>query len=187
MPNKRLFLFGYSMGGAIVAKWAITRQVPLGGLVLVSPAVRIGRGLFPMLRQLAWLISRLMPRLRIVKIGSRFLSRNQAVVEEFNKDPLVFHGRFPVRTGAEILATMEFLTDHMESLRAPLLILHGTGDHICDPDGSRQLGHRAGSRDKTLRLYEGLYHELFSEPERDVVLADFLAWLAGRAGAPVRV
>ena len=57
--------------------------------------------------------------------------------------------------------------------------MHGTGDFATDPQGSRLLVVRAGSADKTLRLYTGLYHEVFSEPERDQVVADLLAWLEG--------
>lgn len=82
-----------------------------------------------------------------------------------------------MRTGAEILAAMRLIGRNMPSLRTPLLILHGTGDCICDVEGSRQLHARAGSADKTLRLYAGLYHDLFHEPERAEVLADLLAWL----------
>ena len=65
------------------------------------------------------------------------------MVEDFRRDPLVFHNRFPVRTGAEILAAMRSVGRDMESLRTPLLILHGTGDCICDVEGSRQLHARA--------------------------------------------
>ena len=63
----------------------------------------------------------------------------------------------------------------------PLLILHGTGDVVTDPRGSRLLVARAGSADKTLRLYSGLYHEIFSEPEREQVVADLAAWLDGHS------
>jgi alpha-beta hydrolase superfamily lysophospholipase len=154
----------------------------LRGLVLSGPAIRIGRGLFPLLRRLAWVLSLLAPRMPVVRVGARRLSRDPAVVEDFRNDPLVFHGRFAVRTGAEILAAMRSLGRDMEGLRLPLLILHGTGDRICDVAGSRQLDRRAASADKTLRLYDGLYHDLIHEPERAGVLADLLAWLEARRG-----
>jgi alpha-beta hydrolase superfamily lysophospholipase len=68
----------------------------------------------------------------------------------------------------------------MEHLTPPLLILHGTGDVVTDPKGSRQLHACAGSTDKTLHLYPGLYHEVLNEPERETVLSDLLAWLNRR-------
>ena len=159
------------------------RQEDLRGLVLSGPASRIGRGLFPLLRHLAALLSLLAPRMPVVRLGSWRISRDPAVVEDFRRDPLVFHNRFPVRTGAEILAAMRFIGRNMPLLRTPLLILHGTGDCICNVEGSRQLHARAGSADKTLRLYAGLYHDLFHEPERAEVLADLLAWLDARRTA----
>jgi alpha-beta hydrolase superfamily lysophospholipase len=67
------------------------------------------------------------------------------------------------------------------ALRVPLLLLHGGADRLCPPDGSRIIHAKAGSSDKTLKVYDGLYHEIFNEPEQDVVLDDLVAWLAKRA------
>ena len=112
-------------------------------------------------------------------MGCGHISRDPAVVEAFRNDPLVFHGRFPVRTGAEILRAAKRIQAGANRLALPLLVLHGTGDVVTDPRGSRLLVARAGSANKTLRLYSGLYHEVFSEPEREQVVADLLAWLDG--------
>ena len=59
--------------------------------------------MFPLLRHLAGLASRLLPRLRLIRVGTGKLSRDPAVIEDFKRDPLVYHGKFPIRTGAEIL------------------------------------------------------------------------------------
>jgi acylglycerol lipase len=178
-PGKPLFIFGHSMGGAIVALLAITRPPKVRGIVLSSPAILIAGNVFPVLRRLASLVSRVWPTLRITRLGCRFISHDQAVVEAFRNDPLVFHGRFPVCTGAEILRAAQRIQSDARQFALPLLVLHGTGDLVTDPAGSRLLVARAGSTDKTLRLYTGLYHEVLSEPERAEVVADLLAWLDG--------
>lgn len=178
-PGKPVFLFGHSMGGAIVATLGITRSPKVQGLILSAPAILIAGGVFPLLRRLAWLASAVWPTLRITRMGCRFISRDPAVVEAFRNDPLVFHGRFPVRTGAEILSAAKRIQTDAARLTLPLLIFHGTGDFVTDPQGSRLLAARARSDDKTLRLYEGFYHEVFSEPDRAQVVADLLAWLDG--------
>jgi acylglycerol lipase len=178
-PGLPVFLLGHSMGGAIVALLGIERPPKVRGLILSAPAVLIGGDVFPILRRLASIVSVVWPSLRLVRLGCRFISRDPAVVESFEKDPLVFHGRFPVRTGAEILRIAKYIQNNAGRLTLPLLTLHGTGDIVTDSQGSRLLVARAGSTDKTLRLYTGLYHELFSEPERDQVVSDLLAWLDG--------
>lgn len=175
-----LFLFGHSMGGTIVARLVVTRQPDVRGMVLSAPAVRVGSHLFPLLRRLAWLVSRVFPKLRLVGVGARFVSRDPKVVAQFRTDPLVFHGRFPVRTGAEILRAAQQVQDAAGRIRLPLLVLQGTGDRVVDPQGSRLLHDRAASADKTLRLYPGLYHDLLHEPEREQVQADLIAWLDDR-------
>ncbi|MFZ5828541.1 MAG: alpha/beta hydrolase [Planctomycetota bacterium] len=181
-----LFVFGHSMGGQVTALWAIRAEAgsvdasDVRGIVLSAPAVIVGNKVFPLLRRLASLFSRLTPRLRLVRMGSRYLSRDPEVVRRFREDPLVFHARFPVRTGAEALAAAERIEQNMESIHLPLLILHGTGDEVADAEGSRLLHRRAGTTDKTLKLYDGLYHEVLSEPERGQVMQDILEWLEQR-------
>ena len=178
--GRPFFLFGHSMGGSIVALLAITRRPDVRGVVLSAPAVQVGRQVFPILRRLAAMLSTVFPRMRLVRMGCNWLSRDPEVVADFRSDPLVFQDRFPVRTGAEILHAAQSIQDRMEALRHPLLLLHGTHDRVTDPEGSRRLYAGAGSTDKTLKLYEGLYHDLLHEPERQQVTADLLEWLAAR-------
>jgi alpha-beta hydrolase superfamily lysophospholipase len=179
LPDKPVFLLGHSMGGAVVALLGIVRPPKVQGLILSAPAVLVGGGVFPVLRHLAALASMIWPTLRVMRMGCRFISRDPAVVEAFRNDPLVYHGRFPVRTGAEILQAAKRIQAGAHRIDLPLLVLHGTGDIVTDHRGSRLLVARAGSADKTLHLYTGLYHEIFSEPERAQVVADLLAWLDG--------
>ncbi len=181
-PHCPLFLFGHSMGGAIAARLVIRRRPAIAGVILSAPPVRVAGHLFPVLRHLAGVVSFVFPRLRLVRVGTSRLSRDPAVVAEFKQDPLVYNGKFPVRTGAEILRAGRELNRELKAIDLPLLVLHGTGDWITDPRGSRELYEQAASTDKTLKLYHGLYHDLFHEPEWKEVTADLLAWLEKRSG-----
>ena len=69
----------------------------------------------------------------------------------------------------------------MEELSVPLLAMHGSADEITSPDGSRDLVRRAQSADKTLKIYDGLYHDLWHEPEKRQVMSDAAAWMDARA------
>ena len=175
--GKPVFVLGHSLGGLIAVSWCIRGGRAPSGLILSGPALQVGHRLFPWLRRLAGLGNALFPRLRLVRMGGRSISRDPAVVAQFRDDPLVFHGRFPVRSGAEILRAGDLARTAFQQIRASLLILHGTADRVAAVEASRELLHRAAAADKTLRLYPGLYHEVLNEPEREQVLDDLIQWL----------
>ncbi len=182
-PDRPLFLIGHSMGGTIAALMAIEGELDddlnVAGLVLSAPAVVVGGGVFPLLRRVARLLSRWFPRMRVVRMGFSKLSRDRQVVAQFRSDPLVFNERFPISIGAAIIEAADRLRQGAGNIRLPLLVLQGTDDWVVDPSGGREAYAKAGSTDKTLKLYEGLYHDLFHEPEKALVTADLIAWMQG--------
>jgi alpha-beta hydrolase superfamily lysophospholipase len=89
----------------------------------------------------------------------------------------VYTGKLRARWGAELLKTMNKLQSQISALSLPILILQGTADRISDPSGSKMLFDGVGSKDKTLKLYEGFYHEIFNDPERQQVFLDMENWL----------
>jgi alpha-beta hydrolase superfamily lysophospholipase len=99
------------------------------------------------------------------------------------RDPLVYDSAGPARTGAELLSAMDRIDAQMETMSAPLLLLHGTADKITSPEGSRALYARAASPDKLILLYPGLYHDLLHEPEHARVESDVARWILARAPA----
>lgn len=180
VPDVPLFLFGHSMGGAVCALYAIERSQDFRGLVLSSPAVEVNTDIAPFLRKLARWLGRLVPTLPTVHTPDDAISRDPEVVADAKADPLNYHGRVLARTGAAIIDAARRIQARMEAITCPLLIFHGTADKLTDPHASRMLYARARSDDKTLQLYEGLYHETFNEPEKEQVLDDVAAWITAR-------
>jgi alpha-beta hydrolase superfamily lysophospholipase len=172
-----IFVLGHSLGGLIVAHWAINCSSPVAGVILSGAALKINEDIHPWLQRLSGLIGAIAPRLPTIRLDTRAISRDPEVVRRFHEDPLVFHGRMPARTGAEIVRASRQIGGQLSKLVQPVLLMHGTADRLTDPEGGRQAYERAASTDKTLKLYPGLYHEIFNEPEHKQVVDDLIGWL----------
>ena len=181
-PDLPVFMIGHSLGGLIALQYATGPDPALDGLVLSGPLVLVTVG-SPVLKRLAGVLSAVFPDLEVTGLDVDAISRDPEVVRAYQADPLVHHGKIPARTGAEILATAEALPQRLPALRVPLLLLHGAEDRICVPAGSTLVHDTVSAPDKTLRRYEGLYHEIFNEPEQDEVLGDLVAWLTAHLPA----
>lgn len=179
-PERPLFLFGHSMGGLVVVRALQTRSLSPHGVILSAPALEVNPDLAPWLRQVSHVLGRLLPSLPTVRSPPGAISRDPAVVQEAENDPLNYHGRIRARTGAELLRAGREARARLEAVQTPFLVVHGTADVLANPHWSQQLHERALATDKTIRLYEGLYHETFNEPERDTVLDDLTNWLSTR-------
>ncbi|MFC1874519.1 serine aminopeptidase domain-containing protein, partial [Chloroflexota bacterium] len=132
----------------------------------------------PVKIMLARFLSIAAPRMGVDVIDASAVSRDQAVVNDYINDQLVYHGKIRARLGAELIKAMQVLQKQMTEIHLPVLIMSGTDDRLSDPEGSRLLYEGISSRDKTLKFYDGFYHEIFNEPGRDRVFSDMDNWLA---------
>ena len=176
-PGTPRFVLGHSFGGLVTLHYITRRPVELAGVVLSAPLADASAA--PKVLQLiAPLIGRIAPNLGTVAVPSDTVSRDAAVVKDYETDPLNFHGgKLPAQTGAEVMKTVGPIYQRIGDLRLPLLVLHGTADKLVPPSASKAVAEKAGSPDLTLKLYDGLYHEILNEPERDEVVGDIVAWL----------
>jgi len=179
-PDVPLFVFGHSMGGLVALLYVVNNAPSLQGLLLSAPAIEINPDLAPVLRKIAHILSRVAPTLPTVRSPQGAISRDPAVVQAAQDDPLNYHGRTLARTGAEMLRAGTEMQHRLHEVEVPFLVLHGTDDVLASPRWSKRLHERAESDDKTLRLYDGLYHETFNEPEKDQVLDDVGTWFSDR-------
>jgi acylglycerol lipase len=178
-----MFLMGHSMGGTIVTLYNITRKPDfLAGLVLTAPAVKIGDDISPLLIKISGMLSVLTPRLKTITLDAASISHDPEVMRRYNDDPLNYRGGLPARTGAELNGAVKRIQANMEAINLPVFIAHGTQDKLADLNGSRMLYQRISSSDKTLKTYDGYYHEVMNEIWKEVVLNDIGDWMDAHNG-----
>jgi acylglycerol lipase len=182
--GKPLFLLGHSLGGALSLSFSLKHADKLDGLILSGPAVALD-GAPPMMKPLSKLLSFLTPKVGMFGIDPSLVNNNPETAVAYAKDPLNCHGKVPARTLGELVKFLEWMPAVLPFIKLPTLILHGRDDRLAGVAGSEMLLSRLGSFDKTLKIYDGLGHEIFNErPEqRAAVLDDLSAWLQERTNS----
>lgn len=177
-PGLPVYVLGHSAGGVIAASYVYEHQDEIAGLVCHSFAFDVG---LPHLVQLALEgIGKLLPHVHVFSLNNADFSRDPEHVERMNSDPLIHKESQPAETARVMLLAADALKKHMPSFRVPVLIIHGTEDKATRPAGSQYFYDNAASTDKTLKLYEGHYHDLLADTDREIVMADIIAWLNER-------
>ena len=120
----------------------------------------------------------MLPKLRVLQLDGSQVSRDPAVVDRYRNDPLVFTGKVTARLAEQIFSQMVSVKEQLDRIRVPVLILHGSEDGLTSPQGSKMLHEKVTSNNKKLIIYDGLYHEVYNEPEQDEVMTDVASWLA---------
>ena len=179
-PGLRCIVLGHSMGGGIVFAYGVERPDDYDLMVLSAPAVAAQELVSPIMVFAAKILGVLVPWLPVQELDVDAISRDPAVVAAYKADPLVYHGKVPTGVGRALLQVGETMPERAPALSAPLLVVHGSDDRLIPVAGSRRLVECVGSTDVELKIYPGLYHEVFNEPERDQVLNDVVSWINSR-------
>jgi len=180
-PNLPFFLLGHSAGGVVSCLYTLDHQSELAGLICESfahelPAPDFALAVFKGLGHLA-------PHAHILHLPNERFSRDPAVVEAMNEDPLIAHETQPTRTMAALVRADERLKKEFPLITLPLLILHGSVDQNTKPSGSQHFYDTAGSVDKTLKIYEGGFHDLLNDLDKLLVIRDIQDWIGARIPA----
>jgi alpha-beta hydrolase superfamily lysophospholipase len=173
--SARVVLFGHSMGGAIVTLWTIRKQPDLAGLITSGGALKVNVNFIKVGG--TKMTAALFPNAPVFNLDLDKFSRDPAVVRDGKADGMVYPDGAPARTARELLKAINEIQDKMEAVKVPLLALHGAEDTVTDPEGSKELVQRAGAKDKTLKLFPNLVHDLVHEPEKAVVMGEIEKWV----------
>lgn len=176
-----LVLIGHSWGGLIAIAYAMQHPDRIERAVFSAPVLKVKAQVPGWKRALARVAPVVAPRLSFrTGIETAAVSRDPDVVGRYRTDPLVHDRITPMANRATFDRGEEFIGRAAE-LTVPFLLLHGGDDRIIDPEGSRRFFARATAPGRALRIYPGLYHEIFNEPEQEQVFRDIEDWLENRA------
>ena len=175
--GKPIFIIGHSMGGLISCYYLLDHQADFNGAILSAPAIKVSDNISTTTITMGKMLSVIAPKAGVLALDPTGISRDPEVVKTYVEDPLVFHGKTPARLAAEMLKAMQRVTAEVEKITLPIIVVQGSEDRLVDPDGAQMLYDRAGSKDKILKIYQGAYHEVHNEPEREVMFKDLETWL----------
>jgi alpha-beta hydrolase superfamily lysophospholipase len=177
-PDKPIFMLGHSLGGLIATYYLLDHQADFTGAIISAPLIKVGESVTPATILMGKILSKVAPKVGLMAVDASLISHDPAVVSTYIRDPLVFHGKTPARLAGELLKAMLRVSAELQKITLPFIVLQGCDDKLVEPAGAQMLYEKSSSKDKTIKMYPGLYHEVFNEPERAMVLKDVEMWLA---------
>src|SRR5262245_51553015 len=180
-PGLPVFLLGHSAGGVVSSVYTLDNQSELAGFICESFAFQVPAPGFALAAIKG--LSHVAPRLPVLKLKNEDFSRDPKAVEALNNDPLTAHEVQPAITVAALVRADERLREEFPSITLPVLIMHGTADKATVCHGSEFFYETVGSKDRTLKLYDGHYHDLLNDVGKEGVMADITGWIDKRLPA----
>lgn len=178
--DKPIFLLGHSMGGLIAARLLLNHQDKFQGAMLSGAAMQSPQEPPAWQVALIKLIARLFPKAKMLALDASAVSRDPAVVEKYMADPLVSKEKLSAQFLVSMTEAMQLCNNNAGSISLPIKIMHGSADVMTAPSGSQALHDAVSSSDKEITLYQGLYHEIFNEPEGETIFAELVTWMNAR-------
>jgi acylglycerol lipase len=173
-----IYMLGHSMGALITLAYALKHPDSLEGIVVSAAPVNADANVSKALVFTGSILTNVIPKMPLLKlVPLDTLSRDPDVIRAFETDPLTYKGNMRVRLGTELNNTAKWVRERLSELHLPVLVLYGEADQLVNPSGSRLVYDKAGSKDKKIKSYHNLRHEIMNEPERATVLKDIIAWL----------
>jgi len=175
------FLYGHSMGALVGATFLTRCANRFDGVIYSSGLFKVNEDFSPVLQKMSAVLSRILPSLPTVKIGTDGLSRDPETALESSRDPLRQTHGIRARTGHEVIKATAWMHERLKDIDYPILVLHGADDPLTKPEASQLLYEMSNSNDKLIKIYPNAMHELYHEVIREQVFEDIVDWIAARS------
>jgi len=177
VPGKPQFLYGHSMGGALVLYYTLLKRPGVLGTIVTSPGLGVANPVPAWKFTMARVMARVYPAFAMANgLDRDNLSHDPAVIQAYSADPLV-HDRISAGLGWDILSRGKDLIAQASQYPVPLLLMQGTDDHIVSPPATEAFAKNAPAARLTYKTWAGMYHETHNEPGNDQVIQTMIDWL----------
>ncbi|KAL4217445.1 hypothetical protein ACF0H5_023895 [Mactra antiquata] len=165
-PDKKVFLVGHSMGGAISVLAGLKRPSFFAGIVLIGPLLIADRKTAtPFKIAVGKMAAKVLPHMHIAQVDPGKISRDKESVKNYTEDPLVYHGGVKCRWGVAMVEALQKIESSMPAIEWPFFVLHGSNDALCEVAGAKEIYEKAKSKDKQIKIFEEAFHQLHKEVE----------------------
>jgi alpha-beta hydrolase superfamily lysophospholipase len=175
-----IFVLGHSMGGLITLLFLMHQKRKVKGVVFSGAAFEPGEDITSFVIFITKILAKFFPRLQTTKLNPTSISRDPQTVAAYAADPLIYHGGIKTGLGLAFLKAFDEVKPRFGEFDYPVLIMHGEADKLTNIKGSKELYAKAASQDKTLKIWEGAYHEIFNETNRQEVIEMTTNWIKER-------
>lgn len=176
-PQIPLILMGHCMGGNVAILTTAKNPGKISSLILTAPALKVISNLPKVVQDMANYVSAFAATIPIMPMDLSALSKDPSVIEEFKKDPLAYNGRIRARMANQIANGAEKARKAANQISIPVWLGHGTEDKWIETEATKTFVENLASEDVTYKLYNGLYHDMLHEPEKDIIIGDILQWI----------
>jgi alpha-beta hydrolase superfamily lysophospholipase len=179
-PDIPVFLYGHSMGGNIVANYVLKKDTSmLAGAVISSPWLRLSFNPSAIRLTLAKVVSKVYPAYSQPNgLNARQLTHDPEIAKAYIADTLV-HTKISATLFFGMYQNGEWAIKHAGQLKLPTLLMHGGDDPITSMPATKEFAHKAGDA-ATLKIWDGLLHEIHNESNRTEVLAYMKDWILAK-------
>jgi alpha-beta hydrolase superfamily lysophospholipase len=178
-PGLPRFLYGHSMGGAVVVNYLLKRPANVKGALVTAPLFQLAFEPPAFKVFLGRIMNNIFPKFtEKANLDADAISRDKEEVRKYNADPYN-HGRITTGLFFGMQEAGKWALAHASELKTPLLVMHGTADRLNSYEASKAFSEKASDHFITFKTWEGYYHELHNEPEPDrtEVLNYIVKWL----------
>jgi alpha-beta hydrolase superfamily lysophospholipase len=175
-PDIPAFVYGHSLGGGIVLNYLLKREpAELKGAIISSPWLKLGSDPSVLKKKMVSLMKGIIPGITLSNgLNPAHLSNDSSVVKAYIDDPLV-HDRISLSLADCAFKAAANAIKEASDLKIPVLIMHGSDDKICSPDGSKEFASR--TRMAELKIWKGGFHELHNDINKYEVINYVINWI----------